>query len=273
VRARGVRVLDGAPPPPGWLGKPWACTQLARAAAGDVLVFVDADVRLRPGAVRAAVGLLTSDGLDLVSGHPRQLAGSVGERLVQPLLLWSVLTTLPLRLAETSPRPSLTAANGQFLVVRAAALTAAGGFVRDAVLDDLALVRAVKGSGGRVAFIDAAGLAECRMYSSWPELREGYGKSLWTAFGSPAGAAVVVGGLVLAYVLPPLAALRGSKLGAIGYGAGVASRVISGRRGHDRLWPDALAHPASVVVFAWLTARSIADHRRGRTTWKGRPVP
>jgi hypothetical protein len=181
---------------------------------------------------------------------------------------------LPLRVAEMSTRASLTAACGQFLVVRRAALERAGGFaaVRDAVLDDLALVRAVKAAGGRGGVVDGTDLASCRMYAGWRELRAGYGKSLWAAFGSPAGAAGALGLLGLTYVLPAAAALRGSRLGALGYAAGVASRVITGRRTGARVWPDALAHPVSIGVLGYLTAASLRDRRRGRLQWKGRAV-
>ena len=104
------------------------------------------------------------------------------------------MTTLPLRLAETSPRPSLTAACGQFVVVRRDALERAGGVaaIRGAVLDDIALVRAIKAAGGRGGFVDGTDLASCRMYAGWPELRAGYGKSLWAAFGSGPRAAAVL---------------------------------------------------------------------------------
>ena len=233
--------MSGAALPPGWLGKPWACAQLAAATDADVLVFVDADVRLAPGAVPAAVALLLAAGLDVVCPFPRQLAVTPAERLVQPLLQWSWLTTLPLRLAERSPRPSLTAACGQFLVVRRAALERAGGFaaVRAAVFDDLALVRAVKASGGRGGVVDGTALATCRMYASWPELRDGYGKSLWAAFGSPPAAVAVLAGLTLVYVVPPIAALRGSRAGLAGYLAAVASRVVAARATGGRAWPDA----------------------------------
>jgi hypothetical protein len=262
------------PPPAGWLGKPWACAQLAAAASGDVLVFVDADVRLAPGAVAAAVRLLEDTELDVVCPFPRQHAGSLGERLVQPLLQWSWLTFLPLRLAERSPRPSLTAACGQFLVIRRAALECAGGFaaVRGAVLDDLALVRAVKAAGGRGGVVDGTAEASCRMYAGWGELRAGYGKSLWAAFGSPARAAAALALLGLAYVLPPLAALRGSRAGAWGYAAGVTSRLIAARRTGGRAWPDALAHPLSIAAAGWLTAYSLAERRRGTLRWKDRPI-
>ena len=267
-----VRVLPGSPLPGGWLGKPHACAQLAAAAAGEVFVFVDADVVLSPGAVAAAVALLDALHLDLVAPHPRQIAGTLAERLFQPLLQWSVLTTLPLRLAERSPRPSLAAANGQFVVVRRDAYERAGGHaaVRDAVLDDLALLRAVKRRRGRGGYVDGTLLAACRMYGSWPEVRDGYGKSLWAAFGSPGGAVAVTGALSVAYVLPPLAALRGSRAGLLGYAAGVAGRVITARATGGRAWPDALAHPLSVAGLGYLTARSFA--RRDRIRWKGRPV-
>jgi hypothetical protein len=270
-----VRLVAGAPLPRGWWGKPWACAQLAGSAPdADVLVFVDADVVLEPHAVASAVALLRWAALDLVSPYPRQVAVSAAERLVQPLLQWSWLTTLPLRVAERSPRPSLAAANGQLLVVDAAAYHRAGGHaaVRAEPLEDIGLLRAVKRSGGRGTVVDGSRLATCRMYAGWAELRDGYAKSLWSAFGSPAGAALVVGALGLAYVVPPLAALRGSRAGLAGYAAAVAGRVLVGRRVGSRVWPDALAHPVSVALFGCLTARSVLDRRRGRLTVRGRPL-
>jgi len=275
ARATGARVLAGRPLPAGWLGKPHACQQLADAAdpAADVLVFLDADVRLRPGAIAATVALLGER--DLVCPYPRQVAGTAAERLVQPLLQWSWLTFLPLRLAERSPRPSLSAANGQLLAVRRAAYERAGGHaaVRADVVEDVALLRAVKRAGGRGGVADGTTLAECRMYASWPELRDGYTKSLWAAFGSPARAAGVAGLLALGYVVPPLGALLGSKTGLAGYAAGVMGRVLTARRTGGRAWPDALAHPVSVAAFGWLTARSLHAHRAGTLTWKGRRLP
>ena len=273
VRGLGVEPLTGAPLPAGWLGKPHACAQLAAAAKGEVLVFVDADVVLAPHAVAATVALLDDAGLDLVSPYPRQEAPGA-TRLVQPLLQWSWLTFLPLRLAERSGRESLSAANGQLLAVRRAAYDKAGGHaaVRAEVVEDVALLRAVKRAGGRGGVADGTALADCRMYGGWAELRDGYTKSLWSAFGSPAGAAGVTGLLALAYLLPPLAALAGSRVGLAGYAAGVTGRVLTARRTGGRAWPDALAHPASVAVLAGLTARSVRARRAGTLSWKGRTL-
>lgn len=271
-----VRVLPGVPLPSGWLGKAHACALLAAAAtpSSDVLVFVDADVLLAPMAVGAAVELLERTGLDLVAPHPRQVAVSPVERLVQPLLQWAFLTALPLRVAERSSRPSLGGANGQFLVVRRSVYDRAGGHgaARDSVLEDLALLRAVKAVGGHGGLVDGTRLATCRMYQDWPSLRDGYGKSLWAAFGSEPGAAAVAGALAFVYVLPAVAALRGSRAGLVGYAAAVVGRAVTARATGGRAWPDALAHPASILTFGYLAVRSIVQHRRNALVWKGRPI-
>ncbi len=264
-----VRVLEGRPLRAGWLGKPHACSQLAGAAAptSDWLVFVDADVVLAPHAVAATVALLEQTGLDLLSPYPRQQAPGA-TALVQPLLQWSWLTFLPLRVAERSARPSLSAANGQLLAVRRAAYDRAGGHaaVHDAVVEDVELLKALKATGGRGGVCDGTDLATTRMYESWAELVEGYGKSLWTL---PPATLVL---MAVLYVVPPLAAVRGSRAGAVGYAAGVVGRVVASRRTGSRPFPEALAHPLSVVLLIGLALRSRLARRRGSLSWKGRSL-
>ena len=277
-----VTVLPGTPLSEGWLGKPHACAQLAAAARGSVLVFLDADVVLAPCGLAATVALLRDGALDLVSPYPRQLADGAGPRLVQPLLQWSWLTFLPLRLAERMPFPSLSAGNGQLLAADAGAYARAGGHAaaRGAVLEDVELARSFKRAGARVALADGTAIATCRMYEDWAHLRAGYAKSLWAAFGSPAGALAGVGLLSWLYVLPPVAAVvagvrgrrRTAALGAAGYLAGVAGRVVAARRTGGRP-ADALAHPLSILVLAGLVTQSWRDRQAGRLTWKGRALP
>ena len=277
-----LTVLSGgdATVPDGWLGKTWACERLARAATGSVLVFLDADVVLAPRGLAASVALLRRSGLDLVSPYPRQEADGALPRLVQPLLQWSWATLLPLGLAETSPLESLVAANGQLLVVDAEAYADAGGHdaVRGEVLDDVALLRALKRSGGRGVVVDGTDIATCRMYDDAESLVEGYTKSLWSAFGSPAGAAGIVALLSWLYVVPPLAVLAGPTArarawGAAGYAAGVTGRGLVAHRTGARVVPDVAAHPVSVLAFAALVTESWRRHHAGTATWRGRTLP
>ena len=275
-----LRLLTGDPTPAGWLGKTWACAQLAEAADGEVLLFVDADVVLTPHAVAATVSLL-DDGLDVACPYPRQVAENPLARLVQPLLQWSWLTFLPLRVAETSPRPSLTAANGQILACTAATYAKIGGHtaVRGRVLEDIALARAAKRAGLRAGVADGTTLATCHMYRDDRALVAGYTKSLWSAFGSPAGAAAVTALLAWLYIHPVAAAARARRRGdrstarvaALGYALGVAGRTVTARRTAGRT-ADAAAHPLSVIALLWLTGRSVVGHRRGTLEWRGRPI-
>ena len=275
-----VRLLAGAPLPPGWLGKPHACQQLAHAAPDmDVLVFVDADVVLAPDAIARAVALMRRIGVTLLSPYPRIIGAG---RVVQPLLQWSWLTFLPLRAMERARRPSLAAAGGQLLLVDGEGYRRAGGHasLRADILEDIGLARAVKRSGGRIALADGSRLATCRMYRSWRELADGYTKSLWASFGSPAGAAAVVLLLLILYTVPPVAALACLSAGArepagwctAAYLSGVAGRAASAAATGGRVWPDPLAHPASIAVFAALLWRSCRMRRLGRLSWRGRPV-
>jgi glycosyltransferase involved in cell wall biosynthesis len=273
-RDRRVVLVRGGSLPAGWLGKPHACARAAARARGSMLVFVDADVRLAPDGLARTVALLRASGLDLVCPYPRQQAGTVAERLVQPLLQWSWLALLPLRAAECSRRPSLSAANGQLLCVDADAYRRAGGHaaVASSVLEDIDLLRVFKHAGYRGVVTNGTDIATVRMYDGWGALRDGYAKSLWAAGGGPFGSAAQVAFLGWVFVVPAVAALTGSRSGLVGYLAGVASRVVSARASGGRGWPDALAHPVSVTLFGYLTGLSWWRHRRSSATWKGRPL-
>lgn len=274
-----VQVLHGSgDPPAGWLGKPWACRRLADDAAGSVLVFVDADVRLAPAAVATAVRELRARNLDLLSAWPLQHAETPLARLLQPLQQWSWLTTLPLDLVEASPRAQLAAANGQFLIVDAASYRACGGHgsVRGDVLDDIALARAFKSHGLRIGLADAAAVAECLMYRTDGEVIAGYGKSLWRAFGGPVRGIAAGAGLAAVYTLPVLGLLSKERtiraLAAASWGAGAAGRAVAAAATGGRVWPDSAFQPASAAAFAALTALSALRHRSGTNSWRGRPV-
>ena len=273
-----LRLVDGgsAPLPEGWLGKPWACERLRQAVDGDIAVYIDADVRLAPHALASSVALLRKSGLDLVSPYPRQLACTFGERLVQPLLQWLWLSFLPLRMAERTRPNSMAAANGQFLVIDVAALERAGGFgaVRGEVLDDVALVRAIKRTGGRGVVVDGTHLATCRMYTDWSELKAGYTKNLWAGTGSVGGAIALGSMLVLLYLVPAAATVgllgRGARrAGVVGYAAGVAGRVVRARCTGGRV-ADSVWHPLSIAAVLRLLFGSWQAKRAGTIEWKGR---
>lgn len=277
-----VKVIDGPDdlPPPGWLGKSWACHRLAQEATGDVLVFVDADVQLTARAVASTIHHMREGGLDLLSPYPRQVAVTGPERITQPLVVWSWVTALPIGITERSHYPSMAAAVGQFLVVDARAYRISGGHaaVSDMILEDVGVLRALKRAGFQGAPADGSAVASCRMYDSWPEIYDGYTKSVWSAVQPSPVAYGLIAVMALAYVAPPVFAVLGPgravrAWGIAGYASGVAGRYVVARRTGERVWPDVLAHPVSVTTFAGLILASLRRHRAGTITWRGRPVP
>ncbi len=248
----------------GWLGKPYALQQALEKSSSDVVVVIDADVRLEAHALVSAIGLMKSRHLSFVSAYPRQIALSLSERLIQPLLQWSWLSTVPLAISERSLNPAFAVANGQFFIAKRSALEDIHGFsaVKEEIIDDIALARALLRAGHRGTVIDGSRIASCRMYKSWPELREGYSKSLRVAFGGVFGSFIAALFLFGVGVAP-------LSLGLFGYALIVGPRIVSASLTKGRIW-DALLHPLSIILLVYLLGRSWV--MRGRTQWKGRVV-
>ncbi len=210
ARDLGARVIEGRPLPAGWLGKPWACHQLAGVARGDVLIFSDADVCWQPGALGAVLGELTRSGADLLSVWPRQEARSPGERLVAPLADDVLLSLLPAPLIRL-PFASASAGSGQLMAFWAARYRRAGGhrLVRGEVLEDVRLAAKLKARGARLAVALGGDLAHVRLYRNYPESVAGFAKSLPAAHGD-VRALLVLSWVwhLLAYSLPWLLGWR-----------------------------------------------------------------
>jgi chlorobactene glucosyltransferase len=285
-----LQVLRGDGLPAGWVGKPHALHRLSAAAGGDVLLNIDADVTLHPDGVLRMLSLLGSaeqvpGGLDaaVVTAVPRQRAGSLVERLMIPLLHLSYVAWLPMPLIHRTRDPRVLAANGQLLMIRRSALDAVGGWsrVRTALVDDMALCRAVKQDGGRVVFADGDQMADCRMYPDGASLWRGFAKNFYEGIGGHPLALVVVLGLhlllfVAPYVALPVAALLGAwglaAAAAVGVGANLALRVIMALRyGHSPL--SVLLHPLAVLAMMGVLLDSFRCSRRGDIRWRGRSYP
>lgn len=179
-----LRLLAGQPLPDGWLGKNWACTQLADQAQGELLLFTDADTYYQPHALCALVDALTGEKADLLTGFPCQEMGSWGERLMVPFFSWAFLSFIPLFLAHRMKLPFLSSAVGQMLLFRRAAYQAIGGHfsVREHIAEDLSLVRQVKITGLRWRMTHIANLVCSHMYHGHQQAFHGFSKNYFAAF-------------------------------------------------------------------------------------------
>jgi chlorobactene glucosyltransferase len=179
-----LQVLRGQSLPPGWLGKHWACHQLAQVADGEFLLFTDADTRHHPLALANAVAALQTEEADFLTALPHEEAVSWAERLIIPLIPWSIFSFVPLVLADRLRFSFLSAAIGQFMLFRRPVYEAIGGYeaVRHQVVDDLALARRIKAQGWRWRLVDGGHRIRCRMYHNFEQVYQGIGKNLFAVF-------------------------------------------------------------------------------------------
>jgi glycosyltransferase involved in cell wall biosynthesis len=273
ISAPNLTVLNGENLPTGWLGKNFACHQLATRATGDYLVFVDADVRLAPTAIAAALQSMKKWNWDFLSPYPRQIAITFLERLAQPLLQWSWFASLPLRIAERMKKPSMVVANGQFFAIKRRAYFESGGHaaIKTQVIDDLELGRSMVRQGFRGGVAEASALAECRMYSNSRELIEGYTKSQWRAFRNPFGALTVSAILFLLSIYPFVMGLTGNISGWLGFFAVALSRVLVAIKTRSVV-SSALLHPISAALWIYLILLSWIRKSQGQLSWRGRQL-
>ncbi|SMB95902.1 glycosyltransferase [Deinococcus hopiensis] len=271
ARALGARVRAGRPLPPGWHGKPWACQQLAEAARGEVLIFTDADVRWHPGALGAVLRELERSGADLLSVYPRQQNVRPGERLLTPLVDAVLLTLLPAPLLRL-PQRSASAANGQLMAFHRAAYEWVGGhsLVREALLEDVAFAQGLKARGGRLALALGGDVVGVRMYRSYTDSVEGFGKNAFSVHGrSHMLMAASFSWHLAAYTLPWLLPARGRPGVWVWRAATVLERslvnLLTGRRTATDL-AEGLLGPVTPLLTLPVYLRAM----RRRVTWKGR---
>jgi chlorobactene glucosyltransferase len=273
-RAR-LRLLPGCPPPPGWMGKSWACHQMAAAASGQVLVFCDADVVPLPSALERTIAAMQSTDAGAATVIPRhQLDGWMESAVVPMVAQLPVLALLPLALVPRVRAPSLSMANGQWLAFTRAAYAACGGHaaVRDTVLEDVALGRRVKAAGHRLLPLVSHSLVSVRMYRGSAALWEGFGKNVYAlAGGRPATFAAALAVFSLVAIYPWLGAVLGVRGALVPLALLAAVRacgVLLFRHGIR----SALLHPAGSILLTAIALKSFVGTRRGTMEWKGRRI-
>ncbi|HEY76672.1 MAG TPA: glycosyltransferase [Thermoflexia bacterium] len=178
-----LRVVRGQPLPPGWMGKNFACDQLARIAQGEWLLFTDADTVHRPDTVSWAIEAAQQNQADLVSLIPHTVTHSFGEEILLPIIPFGVVGCFPLALGERLRIPLLTMAVGPFMLFRREAYQRIGGHraVRGEIAEDVVLARRMRRFGGRVVLLDGSEQVDVHFYHGFLETWRGLAKSAFAA--------------------------------------------------------------------------------------------
>jgi chlorobactene glucosyltransferase len=279
ARAPRVRRIDEPPLPAGWVGKNWACWTGANASTGAWLLFLDADVRLAPEAIRTIVAWSERERADLASIGPHIAMVGFWERVVLPFYVQVVLTYFRTpRMHRPTSRAAM--ANGQCWLTRRVAYFEHGGHaaVAGQVLEDVAIARRYRAAGGALRFAWTPELGETRMYTDRHEMFEGLLKnvhgldfSAWRMVGFLAG---LVGLFLLPLGLLPLGIVTGSLaltvVGAVLYVA-LFGKHVAFNAGIGAPPAYGLLYPVAVAWYLVLVSTSLVRGlRRQPVAWKGR---
>jgi len=183
-----LTVLTGTELPAGWAGKPHALHQASLHAKGDWLLLIDADTFLSPNALSASLANAKRLGADLYTVMTEQILGTFWEKVIMPL----VMTALSVGFSPkkvNDPKTKNAIANGQFILIKRKVYDAIGGHkkIRNRIVEAKAISENVKRNGYRLIVADGSGIASTRMYTSLPQMWEGWTKNIYLGLADQPG--------------------------------------------------------------------------------------
>ncbi|MGE0640402.1 MAG: glycosyltransferase family 2 protein [Thermoanaerobaculia bacterium] len=271
-----IEAISAPPPPERWTGKVNALAAGLPGVATPWVLLTDADTRHAPALLARAHAAAAEHRLDALSLAGSQEARGCGENLLTPAVFALLDALLGDWRAHATGGSATALANGQYFLVRTAALEAAGGFaaIVGQPLDDVALARALRAAGFRTGFRPAPAALRTRMYQGFVETFRGWRRNLALLLaGRTSIVAVLLGLALLAVAVPIVLAVAGDGSAAlIAWLGGVAGSYLV-RRSSRNPGLAAFCFPLDLVALAATATVATVDRRRGRlASWRGRVV-
>jgi hopene-associated glycosyltransferase HpnB len=273
--AAKLQIIRLTSKPAGWSGKLWALHEGIAASRSTVVLLTDADIVHQPAHLASLIAKLQSGQLDLVSEMVRLNCSSLAERMLVPAFVYFFQMLYPFaKVNDASSR--VAAAAGGTVLVRREALERIGGIeaIKDALIDDVALAKAVK-QGGPIFLAHSELAASIRLYPKVADLWQMISRTAFTQLRySTALLVLTMAGLSIVWLVPPWEAVFGS---GWRLGCGVAACALAAisymptltRYKRNKLW--ALALPLIAVFYMAATAASAVNYWRGKgASWKNR---
>jgi len=200
-----LRIISGKPLPKGWIGKNWACHQLAQKAQGQFILFSDADTIHTNNGLTILIKKMKSTNADLLSGIPKQIIKTFGEALTVPFLGLFSFGALPHFLFRFKEIKWAAASNGQYQCFKKKAYEEMGGYqaIHNILADDIAFPRRFKASKKKVVYTNISNQVSSRMYAGFKDAFKGFSKSFYPTINeSPFLAAIVCLSIFLMFLSP-----------------------------------------------------------------------
>ena len=272
-----LKVIPARPLPSGWTGKMWAVAEGVRSASGDYLLLTDADIVHPPDHLAGLVARAEHGGYDVVSFMVRLHCRSFAEQALIPAFVFFFFLLYPPSWIR-DPRHGTAGAAGGCILLRCTALERIGGIerIRGELIDDCALARAVKRSGGRLWLGLSDTAASIRPYRTFGEIGRMISRTAFTQLHHSFLLLIAtVAGLALTYLAPPLLTLAAPPGAASGMAAMawllMTAAYLPAVRYTKCRWFWAPLLPAIALFYLGATLHSALSDLRGQGgQWKGR---
>ncbi|MFW5831683.1 MAG: glycosyltransferase [Prolixibacteraceae bacterium] len=268
-----LKLINSAGLPDGWLGKNYACHQLAKNASGEYLLFLDADVRVKPDAIESALAQMQKHNLKLLSIFPKQIMKTTGEKITVPIMNSILLSMLPLILTRTSKRASLAAANGQFMLFEAGMYHQIKPHetMKAQKVEDILIARYFKENGLKMQCMTGNNSITCRMYSSFQEAAYGFSKNVAEFFGGSHLAAFVYWFIGTFGIFSVIFSLNLFWM-VLTFVLIAAVKILVSVSGKQNLWESLIFALPQQIVLGNIISLSFQNKKRKEYKWKGRTI-
>ncbi len=267
------QLIKGSELPQGWLGKNHACHKLANAAKGNLLLFLDADVRVKNTFIEKMIAYQHKYKLSLLSVFPMQLMPVAETRRAVPLMNWILLSLLPLVLIRLSSWKSFSAANGQCMLFDADVYKKLKPHehFRNNPVEDIEILRYFKKQKLKTATILGDEHIQCTMYHSMNEAINGFSKNVFRFFGGSATVTVLFG--MLTTLAPLLVLIMGGWIFLIAYLTIISLiRIFVSLASKQNVAQNLWLMPLQQYIFLTIIINALNQRKNKSLIWKDRKI-
>lgn len=267
------RVIRGKELTGHWLGKNYACHQLAKQAKGEFLLFIDADEEVFDDLINSAVHRMHFRNLALLSLFTNQEMKTLGEWLTVPLMHYILLNLLPLRLVYLSKNSAVSAASGQFMLFNAEVYRQFEWHksAKDKIVEDVEIMKQVKSAGFNGESLLANSMISCRMYAGYTEAINGFGKNFLAAFNYNVFSFLIFLLLLIAGPMMVIMTLN-FQLILMMCGLIMLSRIMISLESGQNAFLNVILHPLQMFSLTLISISAIQKYLTKTTEWKGRKI-
>ncbi|MEO8886061.1 MAG: glycosyltransferase family 2 protein [Mucilaginibacter sp.] len=267
------KIIKGAELPHYWLGKNYACYQLAEQATGNLFLFLDADEKISNGLINSALHRMYQRKLSLLSLFANQEMHSPGEKLVVPLMHYILLNLLPLQLVYLVKSAAVAAASGQFMLFNGADYRKNQWHqqVSYKVVEDVEIMKLVKASGYNGEALLSNNMVTCRMYKGYKEAVNGFSKNFLAAFNYNIFGFLIY---ILLVIAGPMIVMMTFDFQLIFLMAGliILTRIMISLSVKQNAMYNVILHPVQMFSLTLIAFTAIQKHLTKTNVWKGRKI-